>query len=319
MTKVLFLGCNQNQVPYLRAARALGYTVVGTDLNPAAPGASLADRFHAVGYADADALWQVAQAEGFGPGDRVFTAAAHFAWEGAAGVAARLGVTFPAAEAVDICLDKSKLYPLLQRLGVPVPPTTLVAADESPTVDPALTYYFKSDYGKTPRYCYRVNDGLLPARPAAFDRFYRRCFLLQEEVRGVHYRINLYGDQAAVFLKFTDLCSSPLPVLGPGHREVVTALRRVTAALGLERLLVKFDLIVNADGWYVIDLGLDPPMRLRLLCRHRGIDLPAAYVRLYLDGDTDALPSWAALALPPVLVEGTLEGGARFTPLGGDE
>ena len=41
--KVLFLGCNNDQVPYLKAIKKLGFTVIGTDLNPKAPGAELAD------------------------------------------------------------------------------------------------------------------------------------------------------------------------------------------------------------------------------------------------------------------------------------
>ena len=312
MPRVLFLGCNHNQLPYLRAAKAQGFKVIGTDVNPKAPGAALADRFYTVGYDDVDGLVCVAQAEGLDPGDRVFTAAAHFAWEGAAGVAFRLNLPYPSPETVDICLDKAKLYPLLQRLGVSVPPSSVVESGEVPELDPSKFYYLKSDYGKSPRYCYRFNGGMQPALPRTFDRYYRRCFLLQEEVSGVHYRVNLYGDQAAVFLKLTDRCALPLPVLGPGHNEVVTALQRVTEQLGLTQLVTKYDLIIDESGWHVIDLGLDPPMRLRLLLEHRGIDMPAAYVRMYLSGDGSGFRNWTSLAVPAVIIEGTLQEGARF-------
>lgn len=316
MPKVLFLGCNHNQLPYLKAVKSLGFTVIGTDMNPQAPGASLTDRFHVVGYTDPEGLETVARTEGFDSQDRIFTASAQFAWEGAAVVAARLGIAYLSPETVDICLDKSKFYPLLDSLGIPVPSTVLVEANDEPALESDKVYYFKSDYGKSPRYCYRITHGKVVERPAVFDRYYRSRFLLQQEVLGLHYRVNLYGDQAAVFLKFTDRCAAPLPVLGPGHAEVIAGLRRVTAKLGLPNILTKFDLIVNENGWFVIDLGLDPPMRLRLLCEHRGIDFPSAYVRGQLLGDWSGLPSWKILGAPPVAIQGTLEEGVRYFGLG---
>lgn len=297
--RVLFLGANTAQLPYLRALREQGHPVVATDRNPDAPGARLADRFHAVGYDDAAGLLRVARAEGLGSGDRIFTAASHFACEGASRVAAALGIPFVHPEAVDTCLDKTKLYVLLAELGVPVPPTRLVEPDKLPELDPGRVYYFKSDYGKSPRYCWRVVEGELPARPPAFDAFYRRAFVLQEEVRGTHLRLNLYGQECAVFLRAGETnVWLPVPVLGPGHDALVGRLRAVLAALGLERRLVKLDLVVGPSQWYVLDLGLDPPLRLRLLCEHLGLDFAAAYVRAALADDPTALPPWEALCRP---------------------
>jgi hypothetical protein len=297
--RVLFLGANTAQLPYLRAARAQGWTVVATDRNPEAPGARLADRFHAVGYDDVGALLEVARAEGLGPDDRVFTAAAHFAWEGACRVAAALGIPFVSPQAVDTCLDKTKLYGLLAEQGVAVPPWSLVEPGKDPELDPEKSYYLKSDYGKSPRYCWRVAGGELPERPAAFDAFYRRAFVLQEEVRGTHLRLNLYGAECAVFLRAgeTNLWL-PVPVLGHGHDAVLGRLRALVRALGLERRLVKLDLVVGPSHGWVLDLGLDPPLRLRLLCEHLGLDFAAAYLRAALEDDPAALPAWEALCRP---------------------
>jgi len=46
MPKVLILGCNHTQLPYIRAAAAMGFEVVGTDYNVNAPGKSCMDRFY---------------------------------------------------------------------------------------------------------------------------------------------------------------------------------------------------------------------------------------------------------------------------------
>ena len=316
MPKVFFLGCNTDQIPYLRAAQNLGFTVVGTDMNPNAPGAALAERFHRVSYTDTDGLVQMAEAEGYRETDHVFTAASHFAYQGAAHLAAALGIPFVIPDAVDICIDKTKFYSFLQERDVPVPPTCLFDTASPPMLDPRKVYFIKSDYGKSPRYCYRIADGQVPTLPQTYDQFYRRHFLLQEAVEGTHFRLNLYAGQAAVFLKFSDTASVPVRVLGPGHTEVIAKLNRIVSELRLEAFLTKFDLIVNEEGWYVIDIGLDPPLRLKLLCDYLGLDFPAAYVHYYLLGDTTSMPAWTDICLP-VAIQGAPQLGFTFTPLEG--
>ena len=86
-------------------------------------------------------------------------------------------------------------------------------------------------------------------------------------------------------------------------------------SLALTDWLVKFDLIVTEQHWYVIDLGLDPPMRLRQLCEYLGIDFPMAYARFYLLGERAALPAWVDICRP-LLIEGSPEKGFVFTDLG---
>jgi len=310
------LGCNNDQIPYLRALQNLGYTVVGTDMNANAPGASLVDRFYCVSYTDVDGLMRVAEAERWDKKDRLFTAAAHFAYEGASGLAARLGVAFIRPETVDTCLDKVKLYALLKEHHVPVPPTRLYDQADRVALDPDKIYFFKSDYGKSPKYCYRVDDGRVPPLCTEHDAFYRRHFLIQEGVVGSHFRVNLYADQVAVFLKLGDEVALPVRVLGPGHGDVVKKLRGVTSALGLEAVLTKFDLIVDQGNWYAIDIGLDPPLRLRLLCEHLDIDFAQAYTRYYMLGDAAAIPVWSDICRP-VIIQGSPQRGFTFIDLGG--
>ncbi len=314
MRQVLFLGANHAQVPYLRAARRLGFRVVATDRRPGAPGAGIADAFHPVGYDDVEGLVRVAEQEGLGAGDRVFTAAAHLAFEGAAAVAAHLGIPFPRPDAVATCLDKTRFYPALARLGIPHPRCHPFDPRRPRVPDPRLVYYLKSDFGKSPRYCYRVEGGRIPELPPCPDAFYRRAFVLQEEVEGVHYRVDLLAGRVATFLKLSDRACIPQRVIGPGHREVVDRLRAFTRAFGLEGLPTKFDLVVDDGGFYVLDIGLDPPLRLRLLCEHLGLDLPGALVRYALRGEPDELPLWSAVCRP-VLIAGTSEAGYRVEDL----
>lgn len=315
MAKVFFLGCNYDQVPYLTAARKLGFTVIGTDRNPDAPGAKLSDRFYDIGYTDIYNLRKMAEIEGWCDEDKIFTAAAHFAYEGAARLAEELNLTFLSPTSVDTCIDKVKFYAMLKENDVSVPPTVLYDTESSFTLDKRKVYFLKSDYGKSPNYCYRIVDGKIPPLPKEHDSFYRNVFLVQEEIKGVHFRLNLYAGQSFVFMKFSDTAAVPVSVLGPGHAVVIRKLQKVVSALGAENLLTKFDLIVNEDDCYVIDIGLDPPMRLTLLCEYLGIDFPYAYTRSYLLNDTSAMPLWEDIC-KPVVIKGTPQTGFEFIEVG---
>lgn len=311
---VLILGCNHTQLPYLRAARDLGFRVVGVDRNPAAPGRSEVHSFYPVSYSDFEGLKNVAEKEGLSSAGRIFTAASHLAYEGAARLAEFTGIPFPSLAAIDACLNKTRFYALLREHGIAVPPTRFFDADRPQVIDSQKVYFLKSDYGKSPTYCYRIVNGEIPQLPQQRDAFFRRVFLLQEEVRGDHYRVNLYGEQAAIFLKLSDHTALPLRTLGPGHHEAIAKLRALISQLGLTSWLSKFDLIVNENDWHVIDIGLDPPMRLRQLCEYQGVDFPAAYTRLYLLGEIFALPSWEEI-YRQVLISGSLADGFTFLNL----
>ena len=274
----------------------------------------MADRFYCVGYNDIPGLIQVAKIEGFVPEDYVFTASAHFAYEGASLVAQAFDIPYITPETVDICLNKAKFYRLLEERQIPVPPTCLYNPANPDGLDPTKEYFLKSDYGKSPYYCYRITDGQVPSLPEKFDSFYRECFLLQESVAGVHFRINLYAGQTAILLKINDSVAVPIPVLGPDHAALIGRLRLVLSTLGLENCLVKFDLIANDTGWYTIDIGIDPPMRLRLLCQHLGLDFPNAYIRYYLLKDATAMPAWEDIC-EPVIIKGSSQENVNFIPL----
>ena len=309
MKKLLFLGCNHLQLDYLKAARDLGFFVIGTDRNPQAPGSSVADEFQVAGYLDHERLKEVVQKSGMGSGDLVFTASAHFAYEGAARVAREMGLVFPSAKTIDTCLDKSKFYALLESCKIPIPPTRIY--NEGIALVAGHRYYLKSDYGKTPRYNYYIKNEA-PELPA-HDLYYRNCFLLQEEIAGQHYRVNLYGDEMALFITVGENVFKPLLNLPRYHGEIHEKLKFLRETLGLGNWLLKFDVLMDEKGWYVIDLGLDPPMRLRQLCQWQNVSFCNAYIRQYLLAAASALPPWRQLC-KPVEISGTSGIGFSFHP-----
>ncbi len=312
MKKALFLGCNNLQLGYLKAAQALGFHVIATDQNPQAPGRDIANEFHVAGYLDQTKLLAACKKSDIEPGHRIFTASAHFAYEGAAVLSEKLGLIFPSSGIIDTCLDKSKFYEALKDAEIPLPETHIY--HEGISLDPGHRYYLKSDYGKTPNYNYLIQDvnPSLPALPAN-DQYYRHCFLLQKEICGQHYRVNLYGSQMAVFVSANEHSFQPLAQHPRFQEEIKEKLQKLVKKLGLNSWLIKFDVLMDSAGWYVIDLGLDPPMRLRQFCQWSGLDFCSAYVKMYLLDEPESLPPWDKI-YQPVTITGNSTIGFTFSP-----
>ena len=130
MKKLLFIGCNHDQLPYLKELKKCQFEIIGTDMNPHAPGKELCDKFYQVGYDDYRELIAVGIREKFNSDDKVFTASAQFAHKGAAHFANKFGIEYPAERSIDICLDKTLFYNQFQKLGIPIPETSFITNKE---------------------------------------------------------------------------------------------------------------------------------------------------------------------------------------------
>ena len=117
----------------------------------------------------------------------------------------------------------------------------------------------------------------------------------------------------ALFITTSENTFRPLLRLPRFHEEIHQKLQSLRQALGLDSWLIKFDVLMDAQGWYVIDLGLDPPMRLRQLCQWQGVSFCEAYVRMYLLDDPLALPPWSTL-YHEVSITGNSGIGFAFDP-----
>ena len=95
MIKILFLGCNHNQIPYLQELSKRNYRIIGVDLNSNAPGKSYCHSFYNIGYDDNDGLLELGKKENFKSSDKVFTASAQFAYKGGAFFCLLLQNTIP--------------------------------------------------------------------------------------------------------------------------------------------------------------------------------------------------------------------------------
>lgn len=287
--KIIFIGCNYDQLPYLAELRQRNFFIVGIDKNPDAPGRSLCDVFYEIGYDEIKAMIRIGENHEFGPKDKVFTAAAQFAHIGAASFAAYFGCSYPNVADIDSCLDKVAYYKVFPEIGVPIPLTKLVQSKDGLKIafkkfNPDTFCYLKSDYSKNPNYVYRFKVSAYEEQEIFWgrDRYLREYYILQEEFLGSSLRINLYGNRCNVYdfntgLK-TDAFKSVAESIG-----VLKALRKIRSHYGMDRWLIKFDIIINEDGFVVLDIGMDPPFRMNRSSQENGINFARHYLDHYLD------------------------------------
>ena len=285
--KCLFIGCSDAQVPYLRAAVALGFDCIVTDRDPLRAGAAHeagAVEFATCGYDDINGMLALAEEVGLGPDDKVFTAAMHHAHEAASAVAYQVGIDYPTPDAIDRVVCKMRLREVADSVS-------LWAADYSvwrpgcPVPD-----FIKSDYGKSPRYCWDTG-GSAPDAPVRRDRFYRRSLLGQRRIYGRHWRI-VANERAIIGAFRRDIYNE-----AKWHTETPSGCldaeflpEMASSLFTTGGLLLKADLIDTGCSTLLIDLGIDPPQRLRLYWEAQGEDFVAAYVRHHLTRERWAFP-----------------------------
>ena len=289
MKKILFLGCNTNQIPYLHIIKEQGYYVVGADLNPNAPGKPLCNTFYPVAYDNIAGLEDIIQNESFAHSDRIFSAAAQFAQVSAAHLAENLKIDYPSKALIETCLDKRAYYDLFKQHNLPIPKTVSVGNPEELKAalgnnQDAQSFYVKSDYSKNPHYVYKLSPGdSIDHVNWQQDRYFRECYLVQPEFIGRHIRINLAKNFCSYF-PFMEKDSFEACFESIQNSSAVTDLRKFLNAVRLSGWMVKFDVVINETGEYVVlDIGFDPPSRMVKQYKDKDLNFPKYYVQQYLD------------------------------------
>ena len=81
-----------------------------------------------------------------------------------------------------------------------------------------------------------------------------------------------------IFRKINDQVSFPVTKLNKYFKTIKSKINKFVNSTKINKFLVKFDLIINENNWYIIDIGFDPPKRLESLMLHVGNDFYKAYV-----------------------------------------
>jgi len=288
-SKVLFLGCNHNEIPYLENLQERGFYVVATDMNPDAPGMKIADSSIVCGYDDFEGLEDAISKEGPEHFDKVFTASAQFAHIGASYISKKLGISYPSMDSVIACLDKKAFYPLFQENGIDIPETHYVRnfteLEKALSAYPDETdFYLKSDYSKNPNHIYTgKSPGLIKQKIQwTPDRYFREYYILQKTYKGYGVRLNLFPEGCELYEFET---AKPIRMEDfPQFQEykILELLRKLSENLGMQSWLLKFDVLIGDEGYVVLDIGMDPPSRMKKNWEANGQNFVDFYLDLYI-------------------------------------
>jgi hypothetical protein len=285
--KILFVGCNTDQLPYLIELKNRGYKIIGTDGNPLAPGAKYCDKFYPVRYDKIDDIVKIGQREGFTPRDRVFTASSQLAHAACAAFAQNIGIQYPTVQSIEKCLDKGKYYKLFADNGVAIPVTSYIKSESDllrakPQLRKDCHYYLKSDYSKNPNYIYRFEPDNIPFKQIIWksDDYFKSQYVLQEEFIGEHVRVNINDDK--IYCYHYDINDGFEKNLVDSIRDdIKNKLAFINNLLGISDWLVKYDVIINGNSWVALDIGIDPPFRMQKNFSRRGDNFTTWYLDLY--------------------------------------
>ena len=283
--KVLFLGCNYDQLPYLEYLSKRDIQVIGTDINPSAVGRDLCWKFINSGYENYKEIIKQLELIGFRNNDKIFTASAQFAYYGAAKIAKHFCVKFPSVEAIQAILDKSVFYKNFKQLGVSIPKTCYVSDNDelhNSLRNFDTNCYLKSDRSKNPKYIYQIKyNEELPEINWKKDTFLQKFYILQEEISGQAIRINFADDKFFVFdFETSEFNHAMTEELNQSIKEDVL---KIINFYGITDWIVKFDVIIKDKNSYAfLDIGIDPPMRLLNQIKNNGHPFEEIYCDKYI-------------------------------------
>jgi len=287
-SKILFLGCNHDEVPYLKNFQEKGFHVVATDVNPNAPGMSLSDSAIICGYDDLEGLERAVSKEGRDDFLMVFTASAQFAQIGASHISKHLGLPYPSLENIKICLDKAAFYPLFQKNGIHIPETHFIRnLSELRNIlnkyPKETDFYLKSDFSKNPNHIYKGTSEYLENEDIQWtpDRYFHKNYILQKTFLGEGFRLNIYpGGYELYEFETGRKINEDLPHFK--NLKILESLRDLSIKLGMQDWLLKFDILINNGRYVVLDIGMDPPSRMKKYWESKGHNFIDFYTDLYI-------------------------------------
>ncbi len=289
MNKILFLGCNKDQLPYLKQLKLMNFQIFGTDKNYNAIGKKLCHKFFKVDYENIDKLIKIGKDNGFNNKDYVFSASSQFSLVSASKFAKKFKIKFPSTKSIKITLDKYKFYNFFVKNNIPIPTTHFIKSKKKliQIVNNSIyrNYYLKSDHSKNKKYIYRINKDNFNIKEYNFknDRYFLKYYILQEEVRGITYRFNIYAKRFNIYnfdtgIKLNKRQKNKIISLG-----VMKYINKIIVKLKFQYFLVKFDIIIsNKNQIYFLDIGIDPPYRMSKESKTKKINFAYHYLNQYI-------------------------------------
>ncbi len=287
---IICLGGSINQVPYIKEIRKMNYKILLLDKNKDAPGIKLSSEYKCIGYDEISKLEDLIR-ERFIFSNKVkhiFSAASQFSHIGVSTLSELLDFKFISKKYILGCLDKKIFYKVFEKLLAPIPKTELICNYEELKnfflkSKGNYNWYLKSDCGKSPNYIYRLNKENLHEKKIFWgkDRYLSEGYLLQKEFLGQHIRVNIFKNSFCMFDHSNNKMIDDLEIINRIREfQIFQKLVEIQSYFNFEKFICKFDIIVNKSGWVVIDIGIDPPSRIKSLYLKNKINFFKLFVQI---------------------------------------
>jgi hypothetical protein len=283
------LGGNDDQVPYIDEIKKRGFIIYLTDQNENAPGKKYANEFFKIGYDNFEEIIKLLKKINFKNTDKIFTASSQFAHLAMSRVAKIYNIKYPNIETIEMCLDKAKFYEAFVNCNLNVPKyfkvKNFLSLKNTLNELDAKNYYLKSDMSKNPNYVYKINKKNFLEKKIFWgkDRYLDQYYILQEEFLGENLRVNIFKNDYNVFEFFSSKLVTEQKKKQLEKLNIIEKLKKFLKVHCLSDWLIKFDIIIANNNWCVLDIGLDPPMRMKKLYDSNGLNFASFYVDQYIE------------------------------------
>jgi len=282
--KILFLGCNKSQTIYLKEIKKLNqFFIIGTDINNFAVGKKFCDKFYKISYENSKKLIQIGLKENFNKFDKVFTASSQISYVAASKFAIKFGIKYPKPDSIIKSINKVKFYKFLKKNKILVPKFYLIKnkknLNEILNKNYKKVFYLKSDYSKNPYYVYQISKKKNLNINWKKDRYLKKFYILQEVCYGTHLRVNFFDGRINYFYTKKKFSVSKKFI----NDKILKKIVKIVKNLELIKMIVKFDIIITkSKKIYFLDLGIDPPFRMRKKYILKNINFEKLYVQKYI-------------------------------------
>ena len=265
MKEIIVLGCSKNQIEYLKVLKQK-FKIILLDKNIKSPGKKFAYKFFHCGYDNIKKINDLFQKKII-RSKYIFSASSHFAYIGLSFLAKKIGIkNFPSQEMVSIILNKSKFYSFLKKNQINIPWTWKIYKQKDLFKYRRLneTFFLKSDFGKSPNYIYKGSIASLLKKKIHWkkDNFLKENYLLQKEFNGREIRVNVFKKKCICYYFKNGKKLSKKDRKNFVDLNISNRLIKINKKLRIEKLLVKYDVIISNGKYVILDIGLDPPQRM---------------------------------------------------------
>lgn len=265
MKKIIVLGCSKNQIEYLKVLKKK-FKIILLDKNINSPGKKFAYKFFHCGYDNTKKMNDLFQKKLI-RSKYIFSASSHFSFIGLSYLAKKIGIkNFPSKKMTSIILNKSKFYEFLKKNRISIPWTRRIYKQKDLFKYKGLNeiFFLKSDFGKSPNYIYNGSITSLINKKINWkkDNFLKKNYLLQKKFDGTEIRVNIFRDECICYYFKNNKKLSKKDRKDFKDLNIYKELKKVNKKLGIEKLLVKYDVIISNGQYVILDIGLDPPQRM---------------------------------------------------------